>query len=274
MRARDPQADGRAVPAALRRAVRPALHDRAGDQPVRPGPAAGRTAYGVVNRLIQLALAGEALPIYGDGTPAPRLHLHRRCRVGAHLACRSRRRATARVYNVGTGVGTRDDRHGAQPSSTIAGGGRIEHVPWPPLAAADRDRRFRRRRRRGSARELGWAPARLARGRAAADDRASTGRTWRRDARAARVSLYLAHAFMVGGAEEMVLNLVRHLPDRVRADGLLHQSGRADRRRNPQDRRAVSRARPESRHAPALARARDSSGICARHSPTSCTRSC
>ena len=32
-------------------------------------------------------------------------------------------------------------------------------------------------------------------------------------ARRARV-LYLSHAFMVGGAEEMVLNLVRHLPDR------------------------------------------------------------
>src|SRR2546430_17533043 len=26
--------------------------------------------------------------------------------------------------------------------------------------------------------------------------------------------VYLAHAFMVGGAEEMVLNLVRHLPPR------------------------------------------------------------
>jgi len=33
------------------------------------------------------------------------------------------------------------------------------------------------------------------------------------NARRARV-LYLSHAFMVGGAEEMVLNLVRHLPDR------------------------------------------------------------
>src|SRR2546428_9586521 len=26
--------------------------------------------------------------------------------------------------------------------------------------------------------------------------------------------VYVAHAFMVGGAEEMVLNLVRHLPER------------------------------------------------------------
>ena len=39
----------------------------------------------------------------------------------------------------------------------------------------------------------------------------------------------------------MVLNLVRHLPRSVRADGLLHQRGRADRRGDPQDRRAVSR---------------------------------
>ena len=31
--------------------------------------------------------------------------------------------------------------------------------------------------------------------------------------RRARI-VYMAHAFMVGGAEEMVLNLIRHLPDR------------------------------------------------------------
>ena len=35
--------------------------------PYGPGQPQSRTAYGVVNRLIHLALAGETLPIYGDG---------------------------------------------------------------------------------------------------------------------------------------------------------------------------------------------------------------
>jgi glycosyltransferase involved in cell wall biosynthesis len=38
--------------------------------------------------------------------------------------------------------------------------------------------------------------------------------------------LYLSHAFMVGGAEEMVLNLVRHLPPRFEPIvGCIHQAG-------------------------------------------------
>ena len=35
--------------------------------PYGPGQPAGRVAYGVVNRMIHLALADQALPIYGDG---------------------------------------------------------------------------------------------------------------------------------------------------------------------------------------------------------------
>ena len=38
--------------------------------------------------------------------------------------------------------------------------------------------------------------------------------------------VYLAHAFMVGGAEEMVLNLVRHLPSRFEPMVCcIHQAG-------------------------------------------------
>src|SRR5262249_20245124 len=36
--------------------------------PYGPGQPAGRTAYGVVNHLIHLALSDQTLPIYGDGT--------------------------------------------------------------------------------------------------------------------------------------------------------------------------------------------------------------
>ena len=44
-------------------------------------------------------------------------------------------------------------------------------------------------------------------------------------ARRARV-VYLAHAFMVGGAEEMVLNLIRHLPERFEpVVCCIHQAG-------------------------------------------------
>ena len=35
--------------------------------PYGPGQPRSRTAYGVVNRMIHLALSGDALPIYGDG---------------------------------------------------------------------------------------------------------------------------------------------------------------------------------------------------------------
>ncbi len=43
--------------------------------------------------------------------------------------------------------------------------------------------------------------------------------------RRARV-VYLSHAFMVGGAEEMVLNLVRHLPPRFEpAVVCIHDAG-------------------------------------------------
>ena len=38
--------------------------------------------------------------------------------------------------------------------------------------------------------------------------------------------LFLSHAFMVGGAEEMVLNLVRHLPPRFEpAVACIHEAG-------------------------------------------------
>ena len=44
--------------------------------------------------------------------------------------------------------------------------------------------------------------------------------------------VYLSHAFMVGGAEEMVLNLVRRLPARFEPAVVCIHERRADRRRD------------------------------------------
>ncbi len=145
LRPRDPQARGRAVPAPLRLAVRPALRDRARHQSVRTRPAARP------DRLRHRESAdspGARRPDAADlrrRHAAARLHLRRRCRVGAARACRTSPASDGRVYNVGTGVGTPmvDMARGDHRASPAAG--RIEHVAWPALAGADRDRRFRRR---------------------------------------------------------------------------------------------------------------------------------
>ena len=98
--------------------------------PYGPGQPRSRTAYGVVNRLIHLALAGETLPIYGDGRQR-RDYIYIDDVVQALLALGDG--SVSGVYNVGTGVGTAI----ADMASAIvaaAGGGRVEHVAWPALA--------------------------------------------------------------------------------------------------------------------------------------------
>ena len=51
--------------------------------PYGPGQLRGRTAYGIINRLIQLALADEPLSVYGNGIAEARLHSRGRCGHGA-----------------------------------------------------------------------------------------------------------------------------------------------------------------------------------------------
>ena len=70
--------------------------------PYGPGQPPGRTAYGVVNRLIHLALADAALPIYGDGTQRRDYIYVDDLVCGARCGWRSRRRADGRAYNVGS----------------------------------------------------------------------------------------------------------------------------------------------------------------------------
>lgn len=123
--------------------------------PYGPGQPEGRTAYGVVNRLIHLALADEPLPIYGEGLQQ-RDYIHVDDVVGALLALGTAARAEGRVYNVGTGVGTRMIDM-ARAIIDAAGGGRIVHVPWPALAAEIETGDFVADITRISG-EIGWAP--------------------------------------------------------------------------------------------------------------------
>ncbi len=123
--------------------------------PYGPGQPPGRTAYGVINRLVQLALANEALPIYGDGRQQ-RDYVHVDDVVGALLLLGASDVSDGRVYNVGSGQGTAmiDVAH---LIVSIAGGGQVRHVEWPPLAQQIETGDFIADVSR-IRRELGWCP--------------------------------------------------------------------------------------------------------------------
>jgi len=100
--------------------------------PYGPGQPPDRTAYGVVNRLIHLALSGESLPVYGDGRQL-RDYIFIEDAVQALLTLGEVPACDGRIYNVGSGVGTSlvDMAHAI---ASIAGRGQVEFVPWPLLA--------------------------------------------------------------------------------------------------------------------------------------------
>jgi len=100
--------------------------------PYGPGQPPGRTAYGVVNRLIELALAGQVLPIYGDGSQR-RDYIHVDDLVSALVSLAGSEASDGRAFNVGSGEGTRMIDV-ARAIIELAGGGRVEHVAWPALA--------------------------------------------------------------------------------------------------------------------------------------------
>lgn len=124
--------------------------------PYGPGQPAGRTAYGVINRMIHLAIADRPLTIYGDGGQL-RDYVHVDDVVAALLLLASSDQADGRVYNVGSGTGTRLVDL-ANTVIAIAGGGRVEHVPWPALAEQVETGDFIADISRIE-RELGWRPA-------------------------------------------------------------------------------------------------------------------
>ncbi len=127
--------------------------------PYGPGQPRSRTAYGVVNRLIHLALSNDALPIYGDGRQR-RDYIYIDDVVDALLTLADPdRKSTAKhdIYNVGTGVGTAIVDM-AKAIAAAAGGGRVERVEWPPLAAQIETGDFVANISRIKA-DFGWTPA-------------------------------------------------------------------------------------------------------------------
>jgi nucleoside-diphosphate-sugar epimerase len=123
--------------------------------PYGPGQPAARTAYGVVNRMIHLALSGEALPIYGDGRQR-RDYIYIDDAVDALLRMAETPVGDGRIYNVGSGHGTAIVDM-ARAVIEIAGGGRIGFIPWPAVAEQIETGDFVADIGRIQ-RELGWAP--------------------------------------------------------------------------------------------------------------------
>ena len=100
--------------------------------PYGPGQPESRTAYGIVNRLIHLALAGKPLTVYGDGAQR-RDYIYVDDLVSALMTLAESPVSVGRAYNVGSGTGTRLIDM-ARTIIEIAGAGHAEHVDWPALA--------------------------------------------------------------------------------------------------------------------------------------------
>lgn len=115
-----------------------------------------RTAYGVINRLVHLAINDEPLPIFGDGRQL-RDYIYVDDVVTALIAMGTSARADGGTYNVGSGTGTALV-DAARTIIEIAGSGRIEHVEWPELASRVETGDFIADISRIRA-ELGWAPS-------------------------------------------------------------------------------------------------------------------
>lgn len=99
--------------------------------PYGPGQPTDRRAYGVINFLIHRALAGETLPIYGDGSQV-RDYVFIADVVDAMLLVGADARSDGRIYNIGSGVGI-PMLDAARQIVAAAGAGRVELQPWPPL---------------------------------------------------------------------------------------------------------------------------------------------
>ena len=123
--------------------------------PYGPGQPESRVAYGVVNRLVHLALERQALPIYGDGAQQ-RDYIYVGDAVEALLAIGDADALAGSTYNIGSGVGTRLVDMAARIIEQ-AGGGRVEFAPWPELALQIETGDFVADISRAAG-DLGWRP--------------------------------------------------------------------------------------------------------------------
>ena len=125
--------------------------------PYGPGQPAGRTAYGVINRLIHLAIADRALTIYGDGVQL-RDYVHVDDVVAGAAddggVDRSRRprlqRRQRHRHAPGRSARRRSSRSPAAAASSTCRGRRSRSRSRPAISSPTS---------RASQRELGWRPA-------------------------------------------------------------------------------------------------------------------
>jgi nucleoside-diphosphate-sugar epimerase len=100
--------------------------------PYGPHQRVEQQRFGVVNWFIHLALAGQTIPVYGSGSQL-RDYIHINDVIRAFLWCGIDERADGKIFNVGSGKGTRFLTM-ANAIVALAGRGRVEHVAWPASA--------------------------------------------------------------------------------------------------------------------------------------------
>jgi nucleoside-diphosphate-sugar epimerase len=123
--------------------------------PYGPGQPRARTAYGIVNRMIHLALSDADVTVYGDGAQR-RDYIYIDDVADALIGLANSARTDGRAYNIGTGLGTPLVEM-AQAVIRIAGAGRLRSIPWPTLAEQIETGDFVADISRID-REIGWRP--------------------------------------------------------------------------------------------------------------------
>lgn len=124
--------------------------------PYGPGQPRERVDYGIVNRFIHLALAGEPIPIFGEGTQV-RDYIFVDDVTSAFIAAGESTSSDGNIYNIGSGQGIKMIDL-AYLIVRTAGRGRVVQTPWPPLAASIETGDFVADVSRAAS-DLGWRPA-------------------------------------------------------------------------------------------------------------------
>jgi UDP-glucose 4-epimerase len=100
--------------------------------PYGPYQLPSRRHYGILNRFMIAALAGDSIPLYGGGSQL-RDYVHVDDVARALLAAAIDERAVGQTFNLGSGQSIAIG-NAARRIVDLAGSGRVEEVPWPPGA--------------------------------------------------------------------------------------------------------------------------------------------